>query len=1034
MAQYLTPNTQHPTPNTQYLTPNTQHPGPSLKSFAWRGLLLHGLLAGAGLVTACSPLRLLRPGQTLLSQVTIESEGLTSAQQERLPTLVQQKPNRRLPLPKLAIYQFGHALFDSARVERRIGALRADYAARLARLPATDSAGRARLLARRDQRLAHQRAVLEKGNAVMRLGEAPVLYDPALSRRTADQLRTYLRAQGYFRAVVSYADSTLDQPAKPKTALSTAPATAASATAPAPAPASVPGALPPPRRMAVRYAVRQGPAFTLSQFTRAVADSGVARVVAGAAGSTRLRVGEAYNEDLIGQERGRLETAIKNAGYYDFRAQYISFEADTSYERGQVRLRLLVADAPGGHRAYRLRRVLVLADAGLSRAARRAATTGDAKRGGGRQAVGNGPPLTTDSLRGTARPVPRADSAARAAGGGTGRLSTASLPAGITAAAVADTLAARAARRQRRPQAPRDTLRLDSLVFVNRGPLAISPAVLARQITLRPGQRFSLDRTQRTQRQLGGLDMFRFNNVNYSKVADDPAPPGPGPLSPTPASPGQLASPASSGSTRAPANNSANNPTNIPTSGAANTPAGPAVPVAAGVLAAPPGLLDALVTASPSPRLAQTTEIGGTYVADLLGPFANLRLKWRNPFGGAEVLELSGRAGLEGQFAQVGDGKTTSQTYTVQYGATVALVVPEFLLPIRGAGSWLRDAQPRTRFALSSTYTSSAYYTRSNTQLTLDYLWQPSPYQQYIATPVSLGLVNTPFTSDFYKQRLEELRTGQGSPLYLSFRSIFVPSFSFTSLYNSNDLNQTRNAHFLRWFVEVGGLTRGLYRQADWFTSRGLSTYNFAKISVDYRRYYRLSPSTYLAWRLNGGVARALTRSPDPDAAPGRPAERYLLPYDKYFFAGGSNSVRAWAPRRLGTGASATTRRQPDGSLARDYITEQPGEVLLEGSVEYRFPVYSFIKGAVFTDFGNVWSLPPDAQRPEAEFRASQALRQLALAAGLGVRMDFSFLILRFDFATKVYDPTDDQPWVLRRALRQTTNQTVINVGLGYPF
>jgi outer membrane protein assembly factor BamA len=211
--------------------------------------------------------------------------------------------------------------------------------------------------------------------------------------------------------------------------------------------------------------------------------------------------------------------------------------------------------------------------------------------------------------------------------------------------------------------------------------------------------------------------------------------------------------------------------------------------------------------------------------------------------------------------------------------------------------------------------------------------------------------------------------------------------------------------------------------------------YNFAKIAADYRRYYKLSSQTYLAWRLNGGVAHALTKSPDIDETL---ADRYIIPYDKYFFAGGSNSVRAWSARRLGTGTYATTLpvRNVDGTydITRDYYTEQPGELLLEGSVEYRFPVYSFIKGALFTDFGNVWTLQSDEARPGAEFRFKSFAQQFAVGSGIGIRFDFTFLILRFDIATKVYDPTATERWTIRNVLSQTRNQTALNIGIGYPF
>jgi outer membrane protein assembly factor BamA len=917
------------------------------------------------LAVGCSPLRLLQPNQRLLAKVEVESNGLSPAQQERMLTLVQQKPNRNVPIPRLAVYQFGHSFYDSARVRRRIGRIQTRYADKIAAAK-DDSAKLGKLAARRDRLVQRKTTVLEKGNAIMRLGEPPVIYDPDLSRRTVDQLGTYLRSQGFFRAQVTYTDSarskrSLVDGLLRAVQLRNKPVHAV------PLRDSAGQRL--HRRVTVTYLVEEGPGFTLSKLTSRIPDTAVARVVAQAQGAAVLHVGAAYNEDLIGQERQRLETLLKNAGYYDFRAQFITFEADTSFEKTQVRLRVQIASPEKGpHRRYRLRHVVMLADANQGQALR--SLTGDTSR-------------TARQARRAARQASRAPETAEE--GISSRISTANMPAGVTPAAVADSLAAR--RRTRRRLPPRDTVRVDSIAFASRGPLAYNPRILARQIRLRPGQRYDLDRTQRTTRLLGALDMFRFNNVSFSKVEQ----------------------------------------------------ATPPRPDSALVAPLADYYLDALVTASPSPRFAETTEFGGTYVAERVGPFANLRLKWRNPFHGAEVLELSGRAGFEGQYNRLGstDGSNSDQSsvYTVQYGVTAALLIPKLLVPF-GLGNFLRAYQPRTRISLSDTYTKTPFYTRTNAEFTFDYLWQTSPYQQYIITPIDLALVNTPVLRDDYQKKLIELRQ-QGSPLYQSFRSIYEPSFSFTSVYNSNDLNQTRNAHYLRLFAEVGGLTRSLYREKEWFRGRGdrdtqLEVYDFAKIAIDYRRYYRTSPQTYLAWRLNGGVAHALTRtaSTDNSVTPAITRNLYTIPYDKYFFVGGSNSVRAWQPRRLGTGAYGTLKT--DGT--RDYITEQPGELLLEGSVEYRFPVYSFIKGALFTDFGNVWTLQPDPARPGAEFRLNSFAKQFAVGSGIGIRFDFTFLILRFDIATKVYDPTDISPWAIRRVLSQTTNQTAINVGIGYPF
>jgi len=151
--------------------------------------------------------------------------------------------------------------------------------------------------------------------------------------------------------------------------------------------------------------------------------------------------------------------------------------------------------------------------------------------------------------------------------------------------------------------------------------------------------------------------------------------------------------------------------------------------------------------------------------------------------------------------------------------------------------------------------------------------------------------------------------------------------------------------------------------------------------------------------------------------------------------------LRAWQPRRLGPGGF-TPLRPVGGQLVRDYLTEQPGELLLEGSVEYRFPIYSFIKGAFFTDFGNVWGLqekkdPKTGEylRPGAQFQLNTFYKQIAVGSGFGVRFDFTFLILRLDLATKIYDPTAslNQRWALRN-FDTSANPIAFNLGIGYPF
>ncbi|MBF9238905.1 BamA/TamA family outer membrane protein [Hymenobacter sp. BT683] len=870
-----------------------------------------GPLLGLLIFAACSPFKLLRPGQRLLSRV--ELKGVEQADKERLTALAQQQPNTQFPLPKLAIYQLGHGFYDSARIKEKLRTIQSSFDTRI-QGAGTDSAKLGKLLAQRERKVNRKQLALDKGNAIMRLGEAPVIYDTLLTRRSVEQMTTFLHSQGFFRATVTATDTGRYQRGLLLRAIK-----AIGHVFPSnPDSQAIAKNY---RRVTVTYNITENKPFLYRLQEPTIADSGVAAVVRSGQAATLLKENTRYNEELIGQERTRLETLLKNAGYYDFRQQYITLEADTSYEAFTVRLRTLIANpGPGqGHRVYTLRQVRFTTDAGVNRTLR--AATGDTLRRAG---------------TGAARRVRPA--------------------AGLRA----------------------DTVVTDSIRFAAYEQ-KYSTRLLAQKVLVRPGQRFSLDRTLQTQRMLADLDMFRFNTVNYRKVADPPTADSVG-LRPS------------------------------------------------------TGELVAVINAAPAPKYTETSEFGGTYVADKPGPFINLRLKTRNPFGGAEVLELGVRAGFEGQLVRVA-GATDEGTsvYTTQLGATAALVLPQFLVPFN-TNQFLTRYNPKTRFSLSETFVKRPEYTRSNFEFAYDYIWQRSPFHQYVFSPVVITFVNTPYTSPEFDQRLETLRIEQGSSLYRSFVSLVEPSISFTSLYNSNDFNQTRNAQYLRLFGELGGMTRGLYKDALLKELR-LNVYDFARFSVDYRRYYHVSPRTFFVWRLNGGVVRALTRTTDPKDG----SSQYVIPYDKSFFAGGSTSLRAWAPRRLGPGGYTPLRLQ-DGEVVRDYLTEQPGELLLEGSAEYRFPVYNFIKGAFFTDFGNVWGLQERKKdgeylRPGAQFQLNSFYKQIAVSSGMGIRFDFTFLILRLDAAVKVYDPAalDGQNWALRN-FNTPANRIAFNLGIGYPF
>ena len=177
-----------------------------------------------------------------------------------------------------------------------------------------------------------------------------------------------------------------------------------------------------------------------------------------------------------------------------------------------------------------------------------------------------------------------------------------------------------------------------------------------------------------------------------------------------------------------------------------------------------------------------------------------------------------------------------------------------------------------------------------------------------------------------------------------------------------------------------------------------------------------MHPNTTLAYRINFGIANPYGKS-------------QVLPYEKYYAVGGISSIRAWLPRKLGPGAyKPTSEEQLD--------IERQGEILLQGSGELRQKLIGFLEGALFVDVGNVWMIHCD-HPAKGEFRFNRFYKELAVGAGLGLRLNFKLIIIRFDIGVKLYDPAQQRfegdKITLRRPFGEP-GQAVFNLGVGYPF
>ena len=196
---------------------------------------------------------------------------------------------------------------------------------------------------------------------------------------------------------------------------------------------------------------------------------------------------------------------------------------------------------------------------------------------------------------------------------------------------------------------------------------------------------------------------------------------------------------------------------------------------------------------------------------------------------------------------------------------------------------------------------------------------------------------------------------------------------------------------------------------------------NFELAEIDLRYSYIINKKNSIATRFNFGLGIPLWNAS-------------TMPFEKSFYLGGSNSMRAWDYRTLGPGSYYNAANE---NLKNDIRT---GDMKLELNIEYRGTLYKFIKYGIFADAGNIWLTHKDKDMPNAEFSINRFYKEIGLGVGAGLRFDFSFFIIRVDAAVPIYDPckAPDDRWIgitQNDKGRKTLNRSVNFIfGIGHAF
>ncbi|MEH0155540.1 BamA/TamA family outer membrane protein [Limibacter armeniacum] len=435
------------------------------------------------------------------------------------------------------------------------------------------------------------------------------------------------------------------------------------------------------------------------------------------------------------------------------------------------------------------------------------------------------------------------------------------------------------------------------------------------------------------------------------------------------------------------------------------------------------GHLKAHIFASSLDKYQYSFETGLNVNDRLPGPFASFTFKNRNVFNGAEVWQIQGRYSLEAQAS----ASNTQDTYTGQeIGLNSSLIFPRVMFPLSRSlrrKYFARSAQTKLFSGIS--YTERPEYTRLNLQGGLSYQWRNRKNALFNLSLVDLSVINTPFISEDFDKRLSDLQE-EGNNLIYSFDNSFVSSVSayYSKAKGNYGTSQLGKSSFLKLYAELGGTYLNLLGQR--FVDEndrifGLRYFRFMKFYADLRQSLPIIPNVQqLASRLHIGMVKSYGDGVD------------AIPYEKYFFTGGSNSNRAWRPRRIGPG-SFTPDVNPDGTF--DYSFEQPGEIIMEANLEWRAKLFSIFNWAFFLDASNVWTFNEEEGRPGSQFQFRDFWKEFAVGYGFGLRLDFSYLLIRFDVGLKMYDPArPDGAKFVGGYQFFGREQAEYNLAIGYPF
>ncbi|WP_276165340.1 BamA/TamA family outer membrane protein [Zobellia alginiliquefaciens] len=431
------------------------------------------------------------------------------------------------------------------------------------------------------------------------------------------------------------------------------------------------------------------------------------------------------------------------------------------------------------------------------------------------------------------------------------------------------------------------------------------------------------------------------------------------------------------------------------------------------------GSLNADIFLSPLTKRSIRTELQAVTKSNgFAGPGISVTYNNRNVFNGGETLSLTGNFAYEAQLSGGDDAGLSS----IAGGLKADLLLPR-LVPF--SPSRFNYAVPKTKISLGGDILKrSKLYTLTSFNSSFGYTWNANKFVYHELNPISITYVNLTDTTAEFEEILDN-----NAFLSSSFEQQFIAGLNYTFTYNELvDQNKDRPI-YVSTSLDVAGNTLSLLNGGK-STAFGLEYAQYAKADIDFRYYLKWGKENALVSRLYAGWGIPYGNSS-------------TLPFVKQFFSGGPYSVRAFPIRGLGPGTFSSAEDSTSSYF------DQSGNLRLEANLEYRFPIWSYLKGAFFIDAGNVW-LTNEVEIDETESEETIAfnqqlttegkfgsdwMKELGVGVGFGLRVDIQSFVIRFDFASPLQVPYNPEGERLRTPfIDGGSDNLIFNFAIGYPF